>query len=575
MSNHVISSSVSNGSGDGWDLTGNGDTLLVTSSGSVVQTDGGFGVYASGGNEAITLDGLIYAAYTNSGSVSGDAVYMTGSGDTLTVDAFVQGGGSGVQIGGAGTGDFVDVGSLGTIQGIGPASFGFGILGQNASTSDSLDNAGTISAVTAVGISDGGGDTIVNSGDISGTWGVNYQQNVAAENIENSGTIAGGGGSNSYAIGSLSSTAGIDVVNSGLLVNGGKAAVLYFDDAAGTELTIDNTGTITGNFNVIESQSDILYINNSGTIHGLLYSVARVYIDNSGLWQASAGNGHTSVFAAAGSLINAHAGTIDGDVDFSGAGDVVHNAGKIEGAVALVAGDDAFTNSGAVDEGVAFTGTGPTNAFTNAHAGTITGAVTFGGSGDTIDNAGKIDGAVSLVAGSDTFTNAGDIDGAVTFTGTGAKNTLTNSGTITGNVTLAGATSTLTSHGQIYGNVGLAASDTLTNTGTIHGDVTLGAKDTIDDSRGEITGSITAANSDSFDYKGLFGEETINKFVVGSGSTHDTIQFAANDFGTFTAVQSAMTQVGSDTLIRLDAADSITLVGVTMTNLVAADFRFV
>jgi hypothetical protein len=49
----------------------------------------------------------------------------------------------------------------------------------------------------------------------------------------------------------------------------------------------------------------------------------------------------------------------------------------------------------------------------------------------------------------------------------------------------------------------------------------------------------------------------------------------ANDFGIFTAVQSAMSQVGADTVIRLDATDSITLVGVTKSSLVSADFKFV
>ena len=132
-----------------------------------------------------------------------------------------------------------------------------------------------------------------------------------------------------------------------------------------------------------------------------------------------------------------------------------------------------------------------------------------------------------------------------------------NSGTIAGNVTLAGASSTLT------------------NTGTIDGDVTLGASDTIKDSRGEVTGVINAGASDTFDYHGLFGEETIDSFTAGSGSTHDTIQFAANDFGSLTAVRSAMSQVGADTVIRLDATDSITLVGVTKSDLVSADFKFV
>jgi hypothetical protein len=182
---------------------------------------------------------------------------------------------------------------------------------------------------------------------------------------------------------------------------------------------------------------------------------------------------------------------------------------------------------------------------------------------------------VSLAAGADTFTNAGAIDGAVTFTGAGANNALTNSGSITGNVTLAGAGSEFENHKQIYGDVTLGGSETLINTGVIHGDVTLGASDSINDSRGKVTDAITASSNDTFVYNGLFGRETINNFVAGSGATHDTIQFAANDFGSFAAVHGAMRQVGADTVIRLDAADSITLVGVGKSNLVASDFKFV
>ncbi len=126
---------------------------------------------------------------------------------------------------------------------------------------------------------------------------------------------------------------------------------------------------------------------------------------------------------------------------------------------------------------------------------------------------------------------------------------------ITGGVTLAGAGSVFKNHNRICGDVTVGGSETLTNTGIIHGDVTLGASDTINDSRGEITDAITASSNDTFVDNGLFGTETIDDFVAGRASTHDTIQFAANDFGAFAAVQGAILQVGADTLIRLDASE--------------------
>jgi serralysin len=519
-------------SGDGEDLSSTFDELLVTSAGSIVLTDSDAGVFSTANNAAITIDGLVYSVDEG----VGDGVYMSGSDSTLSVNGAVEGGYIGVY---ATTDDVVNVGSQGSISAVGAGGSGLATIGPGTATSDSLFNAGNISGTTAVLIEAGGGDSVVNSGNISGSTGISLSENVAGESIDNSGTIAGGGVSGSSGISSIASSVGVDIVNSGVITNsaanvqGGAAAVLYFDDPYATT-TIDNKGTISGAGDVIQTQSDHLSIANSGTIHGGLYAAAGaiVDIDNSGLWQDSGAQYGWSLGAS---------------------DDALTNTGTIEAGISMAAGSDTISN-----------------------AGTISGAVTFSGGGDTIDNAGKIDGAVTVASGADSFTNSasGDIDGAVAFTGSTSKNTLTNAGAITGNVTMKGGTSTLTNHGQIYGNVSLAGSETLTNTGAIHGNLTLKNSDTVDDSRGEITGVINASTKDLFEYSGNFGNETIDNFVA-SGPTHDTIQFAANDFGSFAALQGAMSQVGADVAIRLDATDSIVLNGVALANLVAADFKFV
>jgi hypothetical protein len=105
--------------------------------------------------------------------------------------------------------------------------------------------------------------------------------------------------------------------------------------------------------------------------------------------------------------------------------------------------------------------------------------------------------------------------------------------------------------------------------------VILGAGDTFYLSPGIVTGVVDAAGSDLFAFSGNFGNVTFDDFVAGSGSTHDTIQFAANDFGTFSQIQSASSQVGADVVIKLDATDSITLNNVTLASLVSADLKFV
>jgi Ca2+-binding RTX toxin-like protein len=82
----------------------------------------------------------------------------------------------------------------------------------------------------------------------------------------------------------------------------------------------------------------------------------------------------------------------------------------------------------------------------------------------------------------------------------------------------------------------------------------------------------------------LTGGNGGDTFVLGPGFGHDEItdftnadriEFDGGLFGSFQAVQAASQQVGNDTVITLDADDSITLQGVALKSLRANDFRFV
>ena len=170
------------------------------------------------------------------------------------------------------------------------------------------------------------------------------------------------------------------------------------------------------------------------------------------------------------------------------------------------------------------------------------------------------------------LSNSGQIDGAVDLLG-GSGDTLDNFGLISGNVALAGG-DILINQGQVYGDVTLAGGDTLIDTGLIHGDVTLGSADSFDASQGGVAGTIGASSGDLFEFGGHFGAETIDNFTAGAGSTHDTLEFATSDFGSYAALTSAMSQAGSDVMIRLDATDSIALNHVSLSSLVSADFKF-
>jgi len=64
--------------------------------------------------------------------------------------------------------------------------------------------------------------------------------------------------------------------------------------------------------------------------------------------------------------------------------------------------------------------------------------------------------------------------------------------------------------------------------------------------------------------------ETINGFA-----STDTMQFSASDFANFAALKPHISQSGANTLISLDASDTVTLTGVTATTLTSSQFHFV
>jgi len=357
-------------------LTSNGDDLLVTSAGSIVNTNGDIGVYSEGENQDTTIDGLVYSVDDGNGV----GVEMTGVGSNLFVNGQVQGD-TGVLVDNTSSVN-ITVGAQGSVEGVnGTAVIFEGNINSPAATGYTLGNAGQISAgfgfvAHGVVFQCGGYDLLINSGTISGEFAVSFYDNVGPETVENSGTIEGGSGGDSAAIQSTTSSAGIDVVNSGLITDGaantigGVYALIYFDDAAGTASTIDNEGTITGAGYVIQSISDSLDISNSGTIHGGIYATGAVDLVNSGVWQES--TGHSS-----------------GVFSLSGAGDTITNTGTITGNINLTGSDDTLTNGGHTHGTVTM---GAHNTLTNT--GTIHGNVVLGAS-DVFDSSkGEITGTV-------------------------------------------------------------------------------------------------------------------------------------------------------------------------------------
>ncbi|WP_317205107.1 beta strand repeat-containing protein, partial [Janthinobacterium sp.] len=84
------------------------------------------------------------------------------------------------------------------------------------------------------------------------------------------------------------------------------------------------------------------------------------------------------------------------------------------------------------------------------------------------------------------------------------------------------------------------------------------------------------AGIDTFIYTPAFGFDTITDFTAGAGTTHDVLQLSLGaQFSSLAQVIAAATQVGANTLITIDANDTITLNNVTKTALVASNFVFV
>ena len=82
------------------------------------------------------------------------------------------------------------------------------------------------------------------------------------------------------------------------------------------------------------------------------------------------------------------------------------------------------------------------------------------------------------------------------------------------------------------------------------------------------------AGNDTFVFHAGYGQDTISDFAAGA-AVADVIQVDTSLFANFADIQSHAAQVGSNTVITYDAANTITLTGVSVSSLNANDFLFV
>lgn len=294
-------------------------------------------------------------AFTNNGTISNTG---TGSGDsqaffsvnnttfrnTGTISADAQGSGSA-------TGAWVVTGTTQAVNtGVISARAQSGgalalVLGGEGPGFDILDNKGTITATSAGGEADGVTSQNFCQWTNDGTVSVNGGNGALAVNL---GDNAVGSTDNSF-------------TNNGTII--AKVAQTSQNAAIGVAIngTLNNTGTITGEYSAIVTASDSSYahatINNSGTMNGDILEVTTFWAKNSSL---------LSMF----DLNNAATGQINGSVSVDPGevwGSNIVNQGVITGDITLAGGNDVIDTRG----------------------GTVLGTIDGGGGVDTVILSGK------------------------------------------------------------------------------------------------------------------------------------------------------------------------------------------
>ncbi|GBD48808.1 calcium-binding protein [Methylopila sp. Yamaguchi] len=234
-----------------------------------------------------------------------------------------------------------------------------------------------------------------------------------------------------------------------------------------------------------------------------------------------------------------------------------------EGLTYASAGDDFTSTVDLRISGLGLTGTGANNPVHNLVYDTMNGG-TSALKAQLAANAIVFNGST----GADVFTGYGHADtlnggkGNDTLTG-GAGNDTLNGGA--GNDRLIGGLD----NDRLVGGDGADVLSGGKGNDTIYGQA--GNDRLIGDAGNDVL--IGGEGRDVFQFAAGFGKDRINDFEAGPGAG-DRISFASSIFDSFADVLAATTDSGANAVIRVDANNTITLLGVHAADLHANDFLF-
>jgi hypothetical protein len=389
------------------------------------------------------------------------------------------------------------------------------------------------------GLSEVGGNwiSIAATGSITANWDVlafgGYNQ------ISNAGTLVAGAGDGLVAGGVFN-----QISNSGSITAAVYGIKLAIDNGEVSGV-VTNTGSITAeNVGIYDQGGGAL--TNSGSIHGGGPGIPIQHID-----APSGGAG----------------------VDIHGTGSSLHNSGAIDGygvGVYISAGAGAsntIVNDGTISGGTfAIEAIGGNVSVTNS--GLIQGAVSLGAGNNTLTIAGgSITGLVDLGGGDDTAVWHGNASNyGITFDVPQQAFVVTDnrSGSPDGSVTIANVETLQFAGSTLHTLVG-AGSGVLT--GTSGADIIVGEASNI------MTGG---AGQDTFVFQPGFGKDVVTDFTT-TGATHDIVDLEHTGITSFQQLLNHnIAQNGHNVVITIDAADSLTLQNVKLSDLKAhpEDFHF-